>query len=323
MESRTRPIPAATSIARPATRRREVEFGGLNWIDLPQPVSADIAYLRERLRLDPLALDAVLSAIQRPKLDVYNEQAYSFLIVQVPTLDRDQHITMSEVDLFIGRDYVVTIHDGSLKPLRRLFSAAASDEAARKQVMGRGPGYLLYRVLDTLVKQSFPVLYHLDEEFTRLSSRVLTFDVGKLLQVQSLLERDLITLEQIIQPNIAACESLALQESAFLRIENRRFFGDTSNGMRKLAELAQERRLMVASLGATIATRSVQEQRYSNQLLLIVLLALAPLVALAALAALAAVAPPREQPLVFGGALVLTLVLAAGLLGLARSRRWF
>ncbi|MBC8160016.1 MAG: hypothetical protein H7Z42_02265, partial [Roseiflexaceae bacterium] len=144
MEQRTRPIPTSTSLARPATRRRELEYDGLSWIDIPQPVSADITYLRERLRLDPLALDDVLSTIQRPKLDVHTEQEYLFLVVHVPTLDRDQHVISSEIDVFVGADFVVTCHDNSMKPLRRLFAAAGGDEQARRQLMARCPGFLLY-----------------------------------------------------------------------------------------------------------------------------------------------------------------------------------
>ena len=323
METRTtRPVSPTTSLTRPTTRRRELELDGLTWIDIPQPVNTDIAELRERLRLDVLALDDVLSTIQRPKLDSYEAQEYLFLVIQVPIFDRDQRVVMSEIDIFAGRDYVVTLHDGTIKPLRRMFATAASEGAARKQVMGRGSGYLLYRILDVVIKQSFPIIYHLDEELGRLSARVFTFETTKLLEVHSLLERDLITLQQIIEPNRAVSEALRSQRLAFLRLDTARFFADTADAIHKLYGLATERRALVASLGATIATRSIQQQRQTQQYIFATLLILAPLLALAALATLAVVAPPSDQPIVFGAAIIVVIASAGGLIGFARSRRW-
>lgn len=323
MESRTRPIPTSTSIARPATRRREVEFDGLTWIDLPQPVNADVAYLRERLRLDPLALEDVLSTIQRPKLDVHDAQEYLFLIAQVPVFDRDQRVVVSEVDMFAGRDFVVTIHDGNIKPLRRLFKAAAGDETARKQLMGRGSGMLLYRVLDSLIKQAFPVAYRLDEDLDQLKERLFTQEPRKLAQTQALLEQDVIALRQILRPNLAVVNELADLNLPFLNIDANRFYGDTADGMDKLYDLAERQRELVASVGTTVATLSVQQQGTAQRTIAVAVLSLAPLVLLAGIAALSLAAPPQELPLVFAGALLATLAVIAGLLWYGHTKRWF
>jgi magnesium transporter len=323
MESRTRPIPTSTSITRPGTRRREVEYKGLTWIDLPQPVNADVAYLRERLKLDPLALDDALSTIQRPKLDVHATNEYLFVVIQVPILNRDNRIVVNEVDVFAGRDFVVTLHDGNLKPLRRLFSAAAADETARGQLLGRGPGYLLYRVLDTLIKQSFPVVYHTEEELTRFDERLFAEDARKLLRVGVLLQRDTIALRHILEPNLAVCDLLRTLDLPFLRIDAARFFGDCADGMHKLYGSAVEQHEVVTSLSQALDTLSVQQQSASLRNVHVLLLILLPIVLLAAISALYIAAPLQTQPLVFGGAILAMLAIIGGLLAYGRSRRWF
>lgn len=323
MDSRTRPIPAATSIARPTTRRREVEFENVVWIDLPQPVSADVAFLRERLHLDPLALDDVLSTIQRPKVDVHQAAEHLFLIVHVPTFDRDQHVVVSQVSIFAGRDFVVTIHDGTIKPLRRLFAAAAGDENARKQLMGRGSGFLVYRALDALIKHSFPIIYRLDEDLDRLKNRLFSYDTAKLLHVHSMLERDMIALRHIFQPNLAVGDALRTLELPFLRIDAPRYFGDSADGMYRLYDMVSDRYDQLRSIGSTLSIVSIQQQSTAQRVITVVLLAIAPLVLLAAIAALSLVAPPREQPIVFAVSLLVALACSGGLVALARSRRWF
>ncbi|HEY3229548.1 MAG TPA: CorA family divalent cation transporter, partial [Roseiflexaceae bacterium] len=165
MKERTRAPapPPAPSRANPP--QRHIEHAGLTWLDVIEPTVTQLADLRERYAFDSLALEDVVSRIQRPKLDSFPQEEYLFTILQFPVLDKEQRVAFAgEVDLFIGRDYVITLHDGSLKPLRRLFTAAGSDEHARAQLMGRGSGYLLYRIVDALIKQCFPLTERIDDD---------------------------------------------------------------------------------------------------------------------------------------------------------------
>lgn len=323
MERGTRPIQTTTSISRPTTRRREVDFDGLSWIDLPQPVSADIAYLRERLRLDPLALDDALSTIQRPKLDVYDTEEYLFLVLHVPALDRDQHIVMSEIDIFVGREFLVTFHDNTMKPLRRLFAAAAGDEQVRKQLMGRGPGFLLYRILDALIKQSFAITFHVDENLARLRSKLFAQEIAKLTEQHALLEQDVILLRRIVQPNLDVAEQLRHSDLPFLDIDAVRFYGDIADGAAKLNDITAEQRELLASVSATLAILGVQSQNVALRTITVAVLTLVPLVALAAIAALAVAAPPTEQVIIFAAALLVVAALIGGLLWYGRRQHWF
>ncbi len=146
-----------------------------------------MSQLRERYAFDTLTLEEMLSQNQRPKLDSYTQDGYLFVVLLFPVLDRSQRISgAAELDLFIGRDYIVTLHDWGLRPLRRMFTAAGSDEHARAQLMGRGPGYLLYRIVDALIKQTFPMVEAIDDELARTEEQV--FGQGQRQAVRSLTE---------------------------------------------------------------------------------------------------------------------------------------
>lgn len=322
MSGQTRSIPI-TGLARPSTRRRELEANGVLWIDLPQPVNADIAFLRERLNLDQLALDDVLSTIQRPKLDVHEAQHYLFLILQVPVLDRNQRVIVNRVALFVGEKFIVTIHDGSLKPVRRLFAAAAGDETIRTQFTARGTGYMLYRTIDALIKQTFPLIYQIDEELESLESRTWSAAPARLLRQQAQIERDLIALHHIIQPNLAVCDALRGLDRSFFQHNFEFFFGDNADGMYKLNDLIAEQRDVISSLHATLATRSVQQHGTAQRVIAITLLAIAPLVLLSAVATLVLAVPPTEQPIIFALALLAAIAVIGGLVGYGWARRWF
>ncbi len=93
--------------------------------------------LSERFPFHPLDLDDTRSRIQRPKLDEYGE--YLFLVFRFPRYRKEEQVlTASQISVFIGEDYLVTIHQGDLKPLTKLFRECQLEEESRQEYMGSG-----------------------------------------------------------------------------------------------------------------------------------------------------------------------------------------
>ena len=99
---------------------RMVEHNGLRWYDVRRPSSVDIEFLQAEFAFHPLSLEDIVSRLQRPKLDIYDD--YLFVVFQFPVHNKATRATIaSEVDFFVGPDYVVTTHDGTLRPIVRMF----------------------------------------------------------------------------------------------------------------------------------------------------------------------------------------------------------
>jgi len=95
-------------------------YGHTNWVNIEKPTIQDLEKLRQHFDFHPLDLEDVLSKIERPKIDEYED--YLFIVLQFPVFRKDERLSFpSEVDLFIGASYLVTTHDASLKPLVDLF----------------------------------------------------------------------------------------------------------------------------------------------------------------------------------------------------------
>lgn len=322
MEQRTRPLQAPPAVTKAGSRRRELTHASMTWVDVTQPTAAEATYLRDTFQFDSLALEDVLSTLQRPKLDMYPRDEYLFLILQVPVLDRDNRIVASEVRFFAGRTFFVSLHDGDLRPLRRIFSAAASDETARTQLMSHGSGYLLYRIVDAMFKQVFPILYRLDDDLGRLDLRISTANEHNLVQDLGDMRRELTALRHIVRPNVAAIHALQDHTLAFLQVDVTRYFGDCADLMDKLTDLLDEQHEVLAGLSTTLAGLAAERANQQLRFITMLLVAALPLLILAAVAALYAVAPARAQPIAFAAALLATIALAAGMLWYAHRRRW-
>ena len=92
-----------------------VTYQRMTWVNIVNPVPEDVAYLRKHYAFHPLDLEDVLSQIERPKIDEYDD--YLFIVMHFPVFDDMRQVTRSsEVDFFIGAGFLITIHDGRLKP---------------------------------------------------------------------------------------------------------------------------------------------------------------------------------------------------------------
>src|SRR5579859_4073995 len=318
--ARTAAVPATT--ARTTTRRRELTHNGMTWLDLIQPAAGDISYARERFGLDALALDDLLAAVQRPRAELQAQGTSLLLIMHIPGLDRDGRVIMSEIDVIVGRDFVVSVHDGTLKPLRRLFAAAAADEPARAQLMGRGPGYLCYRIVDTLIKHCFPLCYQLADDLERLDGRLFDRKGRTLIRDLNVIRRDLITLQYMLAPDVAAARALTDSTAPFLRIDTARYFGACAEGLAQLTDMISEQQAVIGGLQTTLDSLTLQRVDRQARVGSLALLALLPLALLAALAGLDVVAPFNQHLPIFVAVAVVVPLLTILVLLLLQRRGW-
>ena len=168
------------------------------WVDVSAPTEEDWAVLAEEFRFHPLALEDAQKRNQRGKLDLYD--GYAFLSVrawagiQGPT--DDLHDATHEVDVFLGPNYLVTIHEDpceSIAETRRRWEK-------RPESMPAEPAYLLYALLDAIVDDFFPAMDEIDGEIDALETAVYQPGADINLAPALALKKRLLLLRQAIAP---------------------------------------------------------------------------------------------------------------------------
>jgi magnesium transporter len=93
----------------------------LTWVNVIQPTRDKIDILAQRYPFHELNLDDCLSKIQIPKIDKY--QDHMFIILHFPTtIKKEENVSrFSQLSIFIELNYLVTVHQGDLKPLVEKF----------------------------------------------------------------------------------------------------------------------------------------------------------------------------------------------------------
>jgi magnesium transporter len=234
----------------------------LTWFYIEKPTSNEVAFLAQRFHFHPLDLDDVLSRIQRPKIDVYED--YLFMVLHFPVFDKQNRITRpSEMDIFIGENYVVTVHcSGDLKPLAKFFQECATDKESRERYLGRSSGFLLYHILDRLVNSCFPILNKITQNIDDIEDIILTKPVPKTVREISLIRRDLISFRRVIHPQIAVIETLERQEYPFFKEEQEIYFGDIADHIRKIWDGLEDCKEVIDGLSDTsnwLTSHRIQE----------------------------------------------------------------
>jgi magnesium transporter len=243
-------------------RVQSISEGKLSWTYIERPTEAEGQYLAEQFGFHPLEIDDVLSRAQRPKID--EDDDYVFIILQFPVFDKATHITRpSEVDVFIGENFVVTVHcNGDLKPLSKFFHECQVREDSRQAYLGRSSGYLLYHIIDRLVNYCFPILNRIIDNIDDIEEVIFTEAVPETVRNISLLRRDLISFRRVIRPQIGVIETLENEDYPFFKEEQEIYFGDIADHVRKIWDGLEDCKEVVDGLAETsnwLTTHRIQE----------------------------------------------------------------
>src|SRR6185295_5086785 len=179
-----------------------------------------------------------------PKIEDYEE--YLFLVMHAVDFTRADKFATTELDLFIGKDYLVTFHRTPLKSVQ-----GAIDRVAKSSgIIARGPDRLAHTVLDLLVDNYQPVMVELVRELEEIEESVLTKEssskafMAEILKVRG----DFSQLRAIAGPQREVIERLARGENKLIRPVMLPYFRDLRDNLARLDAIgaSYHERLMMA-----------------------------------------------------------------------------
>lgn len=299
-----------------------ISYGKVTWTNIEQPTPEDIEVLRRNYDFHPLDLEDCLSRIERPKIDEYED--YLFIVMHFPVYDKDAQVSKpSEVDFFIGSGYLVTVHDGILKPICQLFDDCQHFKRTCAKHMGRGASRLLYDVIDALVDYCFPILSKVDANIEEIEEDIFTEDMRRIVRKISIVRRDVIALRRIIRPQIAIVTNLEQKDRPFIREELDVYFGDIVDHLNKAWDILEDYREVIEGLSDTSETVTSYRINEVMKMLAIVTLTFSFLEATTGIFGMnLAYLPLASRPYAFFVLTGLMLLTIVGMLFYFRRQRW-
>src|SRR4051812_16419091 len=226
-----------------------VEAPGLRWINIERPRAADRAWLEENFEFHALDYEDVASRNQRPKVDEYDD--YLFVVLHFPRYDKAVgRLNAAELDVFVGPDYVITLPNQPLKPLEYLFERCRTQEEFREQLFSKGPGYLLYRVVDGCVDASFPMLNKLGNKLERIEEEIFEGNSREAVRSISDAKQEILNFRKVIRPQRSALRDLE-RTKRYVPEDLEMYFDDINDANERVWDMLENYKEVVEGLEAT------------------------------------------------------------------------
>ena len=298
-----------------------IEAAGLRWIHIESPRTADRDWLEDNFDFHPLDLEDVYSRNQRPKLDQYDD--YVFIVLHFPLFDKDTgRILTAELDLFLGPDYLITLPNIPLPPLSAMFERYREKPDLREEVFSKGSGYLLYKIVDTGVDASFPMLRKTGLKLERLEDDIFEGRSSEIVRDISEAKQEIINFRKIVRPQRAVLRDLERTKQRYLQDELEIYFDDISDAAERIWDTLENYKEVIEGLEST--NESVLSHRLNDsfRILTAASVILLPLTLIASIFGMNVHFPGEGEAGTFFVILVLMAALLFGLVVLFRRRGW-
>lgn len=262
--------------------REEIQHNGLIWLNISQPTENDTQYLSEKFHFHPLDLKDCLSVTGTPKIDTYED--YLFLVFHIPEYNQETNrISYRELNIFIGKDFLVTLHKNEFKEVGGFLNYIKRDKEAGEQFLSKNPGFLLYNLISPLFKKAYAVVDKIGENVTEIESKLYserTIDVVKELAVE---RRHILNFRRIIEPQCFIMDTVVHLKRDFLGQESDVYFDDVHDHIERIWMILENYREIVEGLHNTNESLISHRINEIMKILTVISVALLPLTLIASI----------------------------------------
>ena len=229
--------------------------GDFVWLGLYAPSERELAEVAEAFELHPLAVEDAVTAHQRPKLERYGDSIF-MVLKTLWYVDADDQVETGEINIFAGRDFIITVRHGRGARLETARHALEADPAK----LAQGPSSAIYAVADRIVDEYLSVLAELQTDVDEVETSVFSTDRTSDSARIYTLKRELSEVRRAVMPLREPIRAFANGVVPLLDPDIQPFFRDILDHLNQAADMADGLELLLSSaFDAHLAQISVQQ----------------------------------------------------------------
>lgn len=231
----------------------------LLWVDFVSEPPETCLPILEHFGFHPLAIEDALQETHVPKLDDWGEYLYIALNYMNVSQKHDTWDTeVDELDIFLGRNYIVTHHDHPIQAIEETWAACDRDQ----RNIQNGADHILYKITDNLVAGYMPTVEKIDAAIDEVEDQIFVRPSPRTLERLLALKRVLLALRRIVLPQREVLNKLARDDYKVIDPKDRVFFRDIYDHLVRLHDLNESLRDLVG--GAQDTYLSVVNNRMNE-----------------------------------------------------------
>ena len=220
---------------------------GTVWIDIVDPSTDQLEKLADILQLHELVVEDILARNQRARISVHDD--FVHLVMFTLTLAK-KHLRDREIDLVLGRRFLLSVHPSDWHPEK-----AHQLRDGLELAFSKGPDYLLWALVDSLVDSYFPLFDKIDERINDLEDRIVARADRATVNDIFQLKRDLVSIRHATSPQREIFNQLTNRDLPFIQRHHLVYFRDVYDHLIRLTdELEGYRDRLTGALDAYLST---------------------------------------------------------------------
>jgi magnesium transporter len=201
------------------------------WVGLHDPDSDELELVSKVFDLHPLAVEDAIKAHQRPKLERYGNALF-IVLKTLWYVDEDDAVETGEINMFMGRKYVVTVRHGEGAELR----SARAELEDRAGLLGHGPSAVVYAICDRVVDSYESVAAELETDVDEVETSVFSPDRTQDSKRIYVLKRELSEMRRAVNPLREPLKRIAAATVPGISQDAAPFFRDVADHVMRVSE---------------------------------------------------------------------------------------
>lgn len=256
-----------------------VTHNGISFINVSKPTAAQIEFLNKNFGFSMLNLEDYLYKTQIPKIEIYKD--YSLVVMDIPYIEkgrreggstkpslipnvlsgrvlptfpklpRKKRISVGEVDFFIGKDYIVVLHDEKTPQIDELFEMCKITSKHRDELMGQGAVYLFYRIIDILVDSSFSYVEDITNTIDYIDRKLEESTSASVIEDISMTRRNIVVFETMVKPALPIFADLEKGKYPKLNGEMTPYWSNILDHLQKIWERLEDNKELIHGIASS------------------------------------------------------------------------
>jgi magnesium transporter len=234
---------------------------GFVWLGIVEPEPEELEQVQERFGLHDLAVEDAQSFHLRPKVEQYeDDERVLFVVLRTARYDDErEEVDFGEVSVFLSARFVITVRQGAASDLH----GARLRLERRPELLGEGPGAVLWAILDKVVDDYAPVIEGLERDIEEVEKTVFSGAAAPTERIY-LLRREATDFYRAVHPLLAPVDGMERGSYDLIGGGLRHFFRDVGDHLRLVdEEVVAQRDLLAMILQANMAVVSVAQNEIS------------------------------------------------------------
>lgn len=231
------------------------------WVALCDPSSAELDEMKIEFGLHELAVEDARKGHQRPKIEEYGDSLFGVLhLLEL----HDNELSVGEVAIFIGANYVLSVRNHSEQTFRSVRERCEREP----ELLSHGASFVFYALMDTVVDRYFPIVDLIETELETIEEQIFAKGAARA-NIERLyaLKRKVMVVRHAVVPLMEAAAKLHGGRVPKACANSYHYFRDVSDHLARInASLDAARDTIGTAIQVNLSMVTIEESEVNKKL---------------------------------------------------------